>query len=117
MILMYLFTVIFGVLMMGSYLVSMVILNATVRDLLPKEHIGVFSGIRLIFFIMIPMMIGPFIGLKVIKNSNLTYTAEFGVLQSVPPADTFLAGSTVRLLAFSPIYFILKRMDTYYETI
>jgi len=117
MILMYLFTVIFGVLMMGSYLVSMVILNATVRDLLPKEHIGVFSGIRMIFFIMIPMMIGPFIGSTVIKNSNMTYTDEFGVLQSVPTAEIFLAGSIVGLLAFIPIYFILKRMDTYYETI
>lgn len=113
----YLFTVIFGVLMMGSYLVSMVILNATARDLLPKEHIGVFSGIRMIFFIMIPMAIGPFIGSTVIKNSNMTYTDEFGVLQSVPTPGIFLAGSIVGLLAFIPIYFILKRMDTHYETI
>lgn len=113
----FLFTVIFGVLMMGSYLVSMVILNATVRDLLPKEHIGVFSGIRMIFFIMIPMVIGPFIGSTVIKSSNMTYTDEFGVLQSVPTPEIFLAGSLVGLLAFIPIYFILKRMNTYYETV
>ncbi len=113
----YLFTVIFGVLMMGSYLVSMVILNATARDLLPKEHIGVFSGIRMIFFIMIPMVIGPFIGSTVIKNSQMTYTDEFGVLQSVPTPEIFLAGSMVGLLAFIPIYFILKRMGKLYGAV
>ena len=113
----YLFTVVFSVLMMGSYLVSMVILNATVRDLLPKEYIGVFSGIRMIFFIMIPMVIGPFIGSTVIKNSNMTFTDEFGVIQSVPTPEIFLAGSIVGLLAFIPIYFIIKRMDTYHEAV
>jgi MFS family permease len=113
----FIFTLIFAVLMMGSYLVAMVILNSMARDLLPPSYIGVFSGIRMIFFVMIPMVIGPFIGSTVIKNSNSTYVDEFGVMQSVPTPEIFLAGAIVGLFALIPIVYLLKGMKTYHETI
>lgn len=102
------FTLVAGVIMMGSYLVSMVTLNAMGRDLMPKSHIGVFSGIRMIFFIMIPMVVGPFIGSTVIKNSAQTYIDEFGVIQSTPSPLIYLAGSIVALFAFIPIYYVIR---------
>jgi hypothetical protein len=77
----------------------------------------VFSGIRMIFFIMIPMVIGPFIGSTVINNSRSTYVDAFGVLQSVPTPEIFLAGSIVGVFALIPIYYLIKRMGTYHETI
>ena len=107
----FIFTLIFGVLMMGSYLVSMVALNSLGRDLMPKTHIGVFSGIRMIFFIMIPMIIGPFIGSMVIKASDNTYVDQFGVIQSTPIPGIFLAGSIVAVIAFIPIYFVLQYLE------
>lgn len=108
----FIFTLIFGVLMMGSYLISMVVLNALGRDLVPKTHIGVFSGVKMIFFVMIPMIIGPFIGSFVISNSDSTYMDEFGVLQSVPTPGIYLAGSMVALLAFIPVMYVVKYLKT-----
>ncbi len=108
----FIFTLIFGVLMMGSYLISMVVLNALGRDLVPKTHIGVFSGVKMIFFVMIPMIIGPFIGSSVISNSDSTYVDEFGVLQSVPTPGIFLAGSLVALIAFIPVVYVVKYLRT-----
>lgn len=107
----FILTLIFGVVMMGSYLVSMVILNALGRDLVPKTHIGVFSGIKMIFFVMIPMIIGPFIGSTVISNSASTYVDEFGILQSVPTPGIYLAGSVVALVAFIPIFYTIKYLN------
>lgn len=104
----FILTLIFGVWMMGSYLVAMVILNALGRDLVPKTHIGVFSGIKMIFFVMIPMIIGPFIGAFVISASDSTYIDAFGILQSVPTPGIFLAGSLVSILAYYPIYVVYK---------
>lgn len=104
----FILTLVFGVWMMGSYLVAMVILNALGRDLVPKTHIGVFSGIKMIFFVMIPMIIGPFIGAFVISASDSTYTDAFGILQSVPTPGIFLAGSLVSILAYFPIYKVHK---------
>lgn len=106
----FIFTLIFGVLMMGSYLVSMVILNAMGRDLIPKTHVGVFSGIRMIFFIMVPMVVGPMIGSIVIKNSALTYIDSFGVLQSTPTPGIYLAGSIVAIFAAIPLYFVYRHL-------
>ena len=107
----FILTLLFGVWMMGSYLVAMVILNALSRDLVPKTHIGVFSGIKMIFFVMIPMIIGPFIGSFVISSSDSTYTDAFGILQSVPTPGIFLAGSIVSLLAIIPIRWIIKYLN------
>lgn len=101
-------TLISGILMMGSYLVSMVILNALGRDLVPKTHVGVFSGIKMVFLVMIPMIIGPFIGSAVISRSSSTYLDEFGVLQSVPIPGIYLAGALVGLFAFIPILIVYR---------
>jgi MFS family permease len=106
----FIFTLIFGVMTMGSYLVAVVVLNAMGRDLVPKTHVGVFSGVRMIFLIMIPMVIGPFIGSAVIKASDLTYVDAFGVIQSIPTPGIFLAGSIIAILAFIPFYWILKHL-------
>ena len=106
----FILTLIFGVVMMGSYLISMVVLNALGRDLVPKTHIGVFSGVKMIFFVMIPMIIGPFIGSSVIQNSASTYIDEFGILQSVPTPGIYLAGSIVACFAFIPVYFVFKHL-------
>mgnify|MGYP001039274737 CR=1 FL=1 len=106
----FILTLFFGVLMMGSYLVSMVILNAMGRDLIPPSHIGVFSGIRMIFFIMIPMVIGPFIGSSVIRNSASTYIDEFGIIQSTPTPGIYLAGAIVAIFSFIPIYFVITEL-------
>lgn len=101
-----------AIIMMGSYLISMVVLNSAGRDLLPVSHIGVFSGIRMFFFIMIPMVAGPFIGSAIIKSSDTTYTDAFGVIQSTPIPDIYLGGTLVGLLAFIPAGIIVKAMKT-----
>jgi MFS family permease len=93
----------------------MVVLNALGRDLMPKQHVGVFSGIRMVFFVLIPMVIGPFIGSMVIKNSSYTYVDEFNVIQSTPTPGIFLAGSIFAILAFIPIYFINKNISAHIE--
>lgn len=103
-------TFISGILMMGSYLVSMVILNALGRDLVPKTHVGVFSGIKMVFYVMIPMVIGPFIGSAVISRSPSTYVDEYGILQSVPIPAIYLAGAIVCLLIFVPIFFVYRHI-------
>lgn len=103
-------TAVFGTMMMGSYLLGMIILNSATRDLIPKQHVGLFSGIRMIFFVLVPMVIGPFIGSTIIKNSSMTYTDEFGVIQSTPIPEIFLGGAIVGILSLIPIFIILRSL-------
>jgi hypothetical protein len=60
----------------------------------------------MIFFILIPMVIGPFIGAFVISQGKGTFIDEFGVLQSIPNPGIFIAGAIVGLLSFYPIHYV-----------
>ena len=97
-----------GIVMMGSYLTAMVVLNSMGRDLMPVEHIGVFSGVRMIFLVLIPMVAGPFIGSSIINASSSTYLDEFGILHSVPIPEIYLGGAIVGLLTFIPILYLVN---------
>lgn len=110
------FTMIGGTVMMGAYLVALVPLNALARDLMPKGRAGSFSGLRMVFFVLIPMVVGPFIGSNIIKIGAVTYTDEFNQPQLVPNPYIFLFGAIVALLTFVPVIVILKtNLEKYKE--
>lgn len=107
-------TLIGGTVMMGAYLVALVPLNALARDIIPEGRAGTFSGVRMVFFVMLPMIIGPFIGSAIIKNGNLNYIDEFGELVYIPTPYMFLAGAIIALLTLIPIIVIMKTNLTKY---
>jgi len=70
--------------------------------------VGHFQGIRMIFAVMLPMIIGPFIGSAVIKGSDMTYM-DMGQLKSVPTPGIFLAGAAVLILVALPVWALIKK--------
>jgi len=98
-----------GAVMMSGYMLVTASLSASVRDYTPRDKAGHFQGIRMIFAVLLPMIIGPYIGAAVIKNSNSTYV-ELGVIKNVPTPSIFLAAAVVLLLVIIPVM-ILKRRD------
>lgn len=101
--------IIAGSVMMSGYMLVTACLSATVRDYTPVDKVGHFQGIRMIFAVMLPMVIGPYIGAAVIKNSNGTYL-DLGVVKNVPTPSIFLAAAVVLLFIIIPI-FMLKRRE------
>lgn len=101
--------VIAGTIMMSGYMLVIASLSATVRDYTPVDKVGHFQGIRMIFAVLLPMVIGPFIGAAVIKNSNSTYM-DLGVVKNVPTPSIFLASAVVLLFVAIPT-FLLKRRE------
>ncbi|MBN2851328.1 MAG: MFS transporter [Clostridia bacterium] len=106
-----LITILFGIVMMSGYMLVVASLSALVRDFTPRDQVGHFQGIRMIFAVMLPMLIGPFIGAMVIKNSNSTYI-ELGIVKNVPTPSIFLASAIILLLVLLPII-KLKRSATH----
>ena len=101
---------VFGTIMMAGNLLLMLILTAAARDKMPEAHRGHFAGIRMIFFVLLPMVIGPFIGSTIIRNSSATFYDEFNVLQSVPIPEIFLGAAIVSLFAIIPVVMIIFSM-------
>lgn len=78
---------------------------AWLKDLLPEQNRGKFLGIRMIFWIAIPMVIGPWIGSGLIQNFGIP-TISNGQAGFVPPPIIFQVGSVISLLALVPLFFI-----------
>ncbi len=101
------FVIVAGVIMMAGYMLVTATLSAAIRDGTPAGQAGLFQGVRMIFAVLLPMLIGPFIGAAVIRNSGETYM-ELGVVKNVPTPAIFLAAAAVLLCTVVPVI-VLKR--------
>lgn len=94
--------------LLGWALFSIAI-NASIRDFMPEGKVGVFQGIRIIFFVLIPMIVGPFIGNLVCRISSVTYTNEYGVVTSAPGSVMFWAAAVVAVFILIPVLVLRKK--------
>ena len=93
----------FGYALMG------IMLNAAIRDFTPENKAGLFQGIRMVFVVMLPMVIGPVIGKNAILSSGASFIDEYGAAQTVPTSSMFLYAGIVASVALIPIVIILKK--------
>ena len=71
-----------------------------VRDYTPADRVGAVQGLRMVFFVLMPMGVGPSLGTAVIRGAD-TYYEDLGRLKQVPTPGIFLAAAAVGLLAVS----------------
>ncbi len=92
-----------------GYLVLTIQFGATVRDYTPPEKAGLFQGIRMIFFVLIPMVVGPAIGDIACRSVGASYINEYGIETLVPDAKMFLYSAVVAVLVFIPLLILKKK--------
>lgn len=85
----------------------MAVISALIRDLTPLNFRGQFQGIRMIFFVLIPMVIGPAIGSSLVINFGIP-TIVNGVDGFIPTPILFQAGALVCLLTLIPLFGVRK---------
>lgn len=87
-----------------------IMLNATVRDYTPEDKTGLFQGVRMIFSVLIPMVVGPYIGdLTCSLSKSGQYIDETGNLAYAPCAEMFLAAAVVAVFIFIPLAILKKK--------
>ncbi len=91
-----------------GYIIIMIQFGATVRDNIPKDKVGLFQGIRMIFLFFIPSVIGPTLGNIAAKNSDVTYMAN-GAVKVLPTESMFLYAAIIAALIFIPMLPFLKK--------
>ena len=97
-----------GAIMMSGYMLVTAALSALIRDYTPKDKAGHFQGVRMVFAVCLPMIIGPFIGSAVIKSSGAVYE-DLGVVKNVPTPAIFLAATVCVLLVVLPVLRLYRR--------
>ena len=74
-----------------------------VKELYPAESRGQFEGMRVLFFTLIPMMIGTVIGNEIIKNGAGTIVNEHGITENIPTEDIYTWGARLVALTIIPL--------------
>ena len=83
-----------SLLMMCGYLAGMAVFGAKIRDLTPTGKSGMFQGVRIFSQVLVPGVIGPFIGKSVLANAE-TIVNNDGTESFVPNVNIFLAALVV----------------------
>ncbi len=96
-----------GVVMMSGYMLIAATLSALIRDYTPADQVGVFQGVRMVFNVMLPMVIGPFIGVLVIRNGTGVYE-ELGRTKGIPTPEIFLAAAVALVFVLIPLFFLRR---------
>ncbi|MEG1612618.1 MAG: MFS transporter [Clostridia bacterium] len=90
--------IIAGVLLIGANLCLAAVLVASVRDLTPTDKVGLFQGVRMFFWVLVPMVIGPMM------------TAITEAWLSVPSGAKDMYGNDI--YNYSPWMFLLAAIVT-----
>ena len=92
----------------GNAMVN-ILFGAAVKDFIPEGKAGLFQGIRMIFAVLLPMVIGPVIGDMACQAAAQTIINEANAEVIVPAKDMFLWAGLVSILALIPLYFLVKK--------
>ena len=94
--------------MMTGYLSATASFNAVIRKYTPADKVGLFQGLRICASVLIPMLIGPWIGSTICGG---------GALFGVPSNDftvkpfVFFGGFIVILFILIPLFFLRKEHE------
>ena len=87
-----------------------IVLIAWHRNLLPSDARGAYQGVRLVFMVLIPMVVGSAIGSLLIQTlgERAVVNGQDGVL---PPAAIYWASALVVLGALIPVAMLRARSE------
>ena len=98
-----------GIVLMTGYLVSTAVLGAKVRDYTPEKEVGLFQGIRMLFTVLIPMIIGPLIGRGLCYIGGEPYQNEFEQWVYPPNKWLFFVTGVIFVLAVIPVIIMIRK--------
>lgn len=99
--------------MMSGFVAISVVLMSTIRDYTPLEHVGMFQGIRLLAYVLIPMIIGPFIGDFIIQSfSTGTYVNGYNEVVNLPVSMIFVVSAILAIFLIIPSHILFPKETT-----
>lgn len=98
-----------SLLMMTGYLTGMSVFGAMIRDNIPENKAGQFQGIRIIGQVLIPGVIGPYIGALVLRNAEMILNND-GTYSFLPNKNIWVAAWLVAIVLCIYLYFVFRMM-------
>ncbi len=92
-----------SLLMMTGYLSGMAVFGARLRDRIPIGKAGAFQGIRIVGQVLIPGIVGPFIGAWVLRDAEVMIGGD-GTESFIPNESIFIAALIVAAIACLSVF-------------
>lgn len=98
-----------AVIAMVGYGLLMIMLNAAIRDFTPEDKAGQLQGIRMIFSVLLPMLIGPRIAAEITDiYATAQYANDYGEMVNIPAPHIYLGAAIAGALIVVPLFFLVK---------
>ena len=94
--------------MMCGYLGTGAMIGAKVRTHTPANKSGMFQGLRIFAQVLIPGIIGPYIGSFVLRNADTIVNGD-GTVSFIPNANIFLAAFVTGLAIWVALVPLMKK--------
>ena len=92
-----------------GYGLLMIMLGAAIRDFTPEDKAGQLQGIRMIFSVLLPMLIGPRVAAKITDIfATAQYQNEYGIMVDIPAPHIYLGAAVAGALIVIPLFFLAK---------
>ena len=107
-----------GTLIEGASLMAAGLFNASARDYTPEDKAGCFQGIRIIIFVMMPMIIGSIVNPLVINGFGEVLTeyndlikpgCGYEIGDHIYPFEMFLFSAIAAAFVFVPAFIVRKK--------
>jgi MFS family permease len=103
---------VFGFVMIVGYIFISALTGSIVRDYTPENAVGKLQGVRMVFSVLIPMIVGPLIGNAINKARNIPLSdmssADTMTTLFIPAPEIFLAAAAFLAVSFSVIPILVK---------
>ncbi len=99
-----------SLLMMCGYLASLAVFCAKIRDLTPEGKAGRLQGVRIFSQVLIPGVLGPFIGKSVLSNAEVIINND-GTSSFVPNEKIFITALLAAAIVLLLLIFKKERTD------
>ena len=98
--------------MLSGYLGAVACFGAAIRNNTPAGHVGLYQGVRIFMVVLVPMLVGPWIGSAISASSGAV--VGFGVVGDgfTPSSLIFAGGAVVSLLTYVVLWFIRRAEKT-----
>ena len=107
-----------GFIMICGYIFISALAGSLVRDYTPEGEVGKLQGVRMVFSVLIPMLIGPMIGNAINAARNIPITGDelspdAMTTAYIPAPEIFLVAAIAALLLFAivPVLARVARKD------
>ncbi len=92
-----------GFVMITGYIFTTALCGSVVRDYTPEEAVGRFQGVRMVFSVLVPMLVGPAIGNAINASRGILLEnpgADAMTTEYIPAPEILLAAGLATLLMF-----------------